>query len=206
MDPITMAALIQTGSQLIGGLMQGKGQAKDAELARQQQIKTLLAQLDANRAQFETSRQDQQGKLGLEVANSVPERVGWRQNQAVRAALMPEMRNVNIMAPAGMQQFVPQMSGGLKIPEGGFGPDTLKFFSENARLQGEADLDTAGMNATGGQGSTPSYSAIYGGPTAANTESRVANVGTDLRIQEEANRKKRQEALTGSLRAATVKK
>jgi hypothetical protein len=62
-----------------------------------------------------------------------------RQQQALLAAILPEMRNASVTSNIpGMNQFIPNIQGGLRIPEGGFSADTLKFFGEPARASAEA--------------------------------------------------------------------
>lgn len=198
MDPITIAALIGAGTNLFGGWMSGRGQQQMTEADRRHQLQTLQAQLLQNSQQFETTRGDNLGRLGLEVAQATPNRVDWRQNQAIRAAIMPELRNVSIQAPAGYGGYVPQISGGFRIPEGGFSAETLRAFSPEARLQGEEDLDMAGGLATGGRISPPSYGTIYGAP-GVSASSRVSSAMGNLRQQDQENETRRKTAMLGAL-------
>lgn len=194
MSPFTSAAMINSGASIAGNVIAGIGQGKQAEADREQRIRELLAL----QAQYEQTRSDNMGKVGLETANATPNRVAWRQNQAVMNAMMPGMRNFEVQAPAGMEAYVPQTSGGLRIPEGGFSPETLKFFSDSAMLAGEEDLDMAGAVASSGRQSTPNYAAAYGG-NGSNASSRVSTASAALRAQDEANARRRQQAMTGAL-------
>lgn len=198
MDPFTLAALIGGGSSILGGIIGGAGQAKASEADRRHQVEMLMAQLSAANGQFEQGRQDDQGALGLKTANTAPDRVAWRQNQAIQSAIMPGLRNFSVKAPMGMEQYVPQMSGGFKIPEGGFDQNTLKFFGDDAMLQGEMDLDRQGSIASNGRYATPSYGSIYGSPQAAAGESAANTASANLRkIDEEAAAKRKQGITSG---------
>lgn len=199
MDPLTLAAIIGGGSNLLGGLLGGHGQAEMSKEEREHQIRMLLTQLGVDMGQFEATRGDANARAGLSTANTAPERVGWRQNQAIRAAVMPQLRNVSVSSPIpGMNAFIPQVSGGLRIPEGGFSPETLKFFGDNAMLAGESDLDTAAAVASQGNYIPPNYSAIYGGMGDAAT-SRVQGIAANLREQDKERATQRNVALTGAL-------
>jgi hypothetical protein len=129
MDPFTLSALISGGTQLLGGLLggigQGKTSAEDRRAAEEAQKRQLALQRD---------------QTGLQSTQMDPlAQQKSRQQQAILAALMPEMRNASVSSNVpGMNQFIPQISGGLRLPEGGFSPDTLKFFSEPARASAEA--------------------------------------------------------------------
>jgi hypothetical protein len=129
MDPMTMMMLASMGTQLAGGIMSGIGQGKmsaeQIRAANEQQAKQLAFQRD---------------QTGLQSTQMDPlAQQKSRQQQALLAALLPEMRNASVSSNIpGMNQFIPQISGGLRLPEGGFSPDTLKFFSEPARASAEA--------------------------------------------------------------------
>jgi len=176
MDPATgmlIASLIGAGGNILGGI--GAGKASDAD--RRAALQQTLAQLGINLDQFEEQLRQKQGEVGLANANATPNRVGWRQNQALAAAIMPGLRNTEVSsAIPGMSHFIPKVSGGLRIPEGGFGPDVMKWFSEDARLAGETDLDRAGSVASGGRAPIPDYAAAgYGKSGSAASSALQAN-------------------------------
>lgn len=206
MDPLTLSTIIGVGGNLLGGLLSGAGQSKENATSRAHQLQMLLAQLDSQRQQYETARGDEQAKTALDAATTNPTRVNWRQNQAIQNAIMPQLRNVSVNAPMGMGAYVPQVSGGLRLPEGGFSPDTLKFFNDNAMLQGEMDLDRAAGAASGGRSTPASYGAIYGTPQASEGESRVAQANAGLRRIDEEAALRRQMAMMNSLQPRPTRK
>lgn len=198
MDPLTMSALIGGGMQLFGNILGGIGQGKQQEKDRQQRIQELLAQLGFQQEQAEMNRADQMARLGMEATMATPDRVNWRQNQAIRGAIMPQLRNFAVQAPAGLEGFMPTMTGGLRIPERGFSPETLKHFSEQAMLAGEEDLDRSALQATGGRSTPASYGAIYG-PRGAEAESRTKTLQRQLQAEDANTITRRRQALTNSL-------
>jgi hypothetical protein len=194
----------------LGGILGGIGKSKDEAANRkfladqsntdyQRSLQSLGATMGNANAQSDESRADALGQVGLNAANTTPDRVAWRQNQAVRAAIMPELRNVSIGVPANMQQYVPQISGGLRLPEGGFSQDTLKFFGDNAMLAGESDLDRAGGIASSGRYATPSYGQIYNTQQGTDTQGATQAANANLRAMDAENRKRRDAALQASL-------
>ncbi len=97
-------------------------------------------------------------KIGLDV--NAPERQDWRQSQALKAALMGGARPFKVQAPAGLGSYMPQISGGFNIPEGGFDAETLAFYSPEARLAQEQAFYTSAAPFT----AAPDMSAVgYGG-------------------------------------------
>lgn len=132
LDPITMSAIISGGSKLLGGILGGIGEGKENDK------KAALT-----REQLQLQREQQ----GLQRAQAVPTRQDWRQNQALLAAILPGLSNASVTAPQGMQQYVPQMSGGFQLPQGGLGAGVMDFFSPEARLGAEREIDMAGMQA-----------------------------------------------------------
>lgn len=132
MNPSTLNTIIGAGAPLLGGLLGGIDQGK-------QNDKTMALQRE------QMAMQQQQ--LDLQRAQSVPQQQNWRQAQALMAAILPGLQNAQVQAPAGYQQYMPQISGGFKIPEGGFGADTQAFFSPGARQAAEQDLQNAGYQA-----------------------------------------------------------
>jgi len=199
MDPITVAALISSIANVGGGFLQGAGQEAMSEEQRRHQLQTLLAQLENQSGQYEQTRQDNAAKVGLETANTTPDRVKWRQNMAMRNAIAPNIRNFSVSTPGPLQGYRPNITGGMRLPENGFGPDTLKFFSENAMLEGEKDLDLAGGRAAGGNYQTPSYGAIYGNQNAQDTQSHVETANSNLKQIDEAAAFRRRMAMQNAL-------
>ena len=116
--------------QGLGGLFGAKSASKDA--------KTSLAE---QQRQFDLTRGDQLKRDAVSASQVDPlKQQKSRGNMALMAAILPQLRNSSVTAPAGMQRFVPQVSGGFRIPEGGFGQDALKFFSEGSRAGSEAEF------------------------------------------------------------------
>lgn len=119
------AALIQgllgVGSGIASAIGQGKQAKASEQLARDQ-----MAQ---SQGQFNASLAQQQAQ-----ANPLAQQQ-YRQKQALLSALISGARN--IQAPAGLQGYVG--SGGITIPEGGFGSDVTAFYSPSARANAEGD-------------------------------------------------------------------
>ena len=193
--------LIGGGMNLAGSMLQSNAQGNLDEENRAHQIRTLMAQLGVDMEKFDRTMAQAQAENALTATQQTPNRVNWRQDQAMRAAVMPGLRNTSVSSPiAGMDAFIPQISGGLRIPEGGFGPDTMKFFGDNAMLQGEADLDRAGSIASGGRYATPNYGAIYGEP-GRQAQTQLDTISGDLRRQDEEASVRQREALARALGA-----
>lgn len=199
MNPFLLSAIIGGGTSLLGGLLSGAGQNKMSDADRAHQMQMLLAQLNNSGNQAEQGRIDSLTAQGTKDANTIPDRVGWRQNQAVLAAIMPQMRNFSVSAPAGLSSYVPKMSGGVRLPENGFSPDTLKFFGDNAMLQGEMDLDRAGGLAAGGRYATPSYGSIYGTTAARDGQRSIETANKNLKQLDDDRAMWRQTSLLSSL-------
>lgn len=131
MDPLVLATLIGGGLSLGGGLLQGIGQGKqnEAQIAAQERMQGRNLQLTRD-------------VQGLQATQLDP--FAWqkaRQNQAILAAVMPGLRNASVTSNVpGMNRFIPQVQGGLRFPEGGFGPETLQHFSPEARAAAEQEF------------------------------------------------------------------
>lgn len=128
-------ALISGGIGLLGGIMQGAGQGKLTEAQLAQARELALRDEALRREQL----QQQQGQLGLQATQQDPLAMQRsRQQQALMAAILPELRNVSISSNIpGMNRFIPQISGGLRLPEGGFSKETLGYFSPDSRAAAE---------------------------------------------------------------------
>lgn len=160
MDPLSAALVLSSiGGGIFSGLQQGKVSKEQLrEAARQFGIN-----LDVQQGNIEQANVNAQQQQALQGVQETPNRVGWRQNQALQAAILPGLRNARVSSPIpGMNAFIPQVSGGFRIPEGGFGPDTMKFFGDNAMMQGEYDLDRAVQGASGGRAPITGYTGVYG--------------------------------------------
>lgn len=133
-----LPAMIGAGADIGGGILSGIAQGK---------------QQDKQNAMTQQS-------LAVQQAQATPNRQDWRQNQALLAAIMPALGNARVQAPAGMQQYVPQVSGGFRLPDAGLGtPDVMSFFSPEARQNAEQEIDNAGKYDKKGKlvkGATPS--------------------------------------------------
>lgn len=137
LSSLTSPLGINTLAQLGGGILQGIGQGKqnDKQMALQRE------------------------QLAMQQAQAVPTRQDWRQNQALLAAILPALSNAKVQAPAQYQQYVPQISGGFQLPQGGLGTqDVMSFFAPQARQNAEAELDNAGRSKL-----TPASSMNYAG-------------------------------------------
>jgi hypothetical protein len=196
------AAGISAAGSLISAYMQGKISKEQflAQLAEQQRQFNTTTQQDAY--QFDEKNRQANADQALASANTTPNRVGWRQNQAMAAAIMPGLRNVSVSSNIpGMSRFIPQISGGLRIPEGGFGPDVLSKFGDKAMLAGEMDLDKAAAVASDGQSVTPDYGAVYGEPGRTGA-SQVSALSGQLQTDEKARAAERNRALQSALAPA----
>jgi hypothetical protein len=157
MSPEMQATLVQGGFGLGGGVLAGMGQERmnsenNAASAEQQALNRAMQLYLA-----QMNNQQRQAEVGLQTAQAAPSRQDWRQRQALVSAIMPQLRNAQVTPPGDLGRFTPQVSGGLRLPEGGFDAQTLAFFSPEARVAAEADLDRAGQMASGGQMPTPNY-------------------------------------------------
>jgi hypothetical protein len=181
MDPETRAALVSGAFGIGGGLLSGYGQSKQNDENREANAEqaALNRQLELYLAQMNMGQR--QAEQGVQTAQAAPTRQDWRQRQAMMADIMPGLRNVSVQAPGDLGRFVPQISGGLRIPEGGFSPEALAFFSPEARVNAEADLDRAGARASGGQAPTPNYSQVGYGMAGQGPGQDVTNYSQQIR-------------------------
>jgi hypothetical protein len=181
MSPEMQAAMVSGGFGMAGGLMAGAGQSKmnaqnneasaeQAELNRQLQL--YLAQMD---------QRQRQSEQGMAAQQATPNRQDWRQRQALMADIFPGLRNASISAPQDLQRFMPQVEGGFRIPEGGFSKEAMSFFSPEARVSAEADLDRAGMQASGGQMPVPNYAGGGYGQAGQGPAQQVTDYAAQLR-------------------------
>lgn len=141
--------LILGGMQFGGGLLQGVGQGQQsAEQARAAQQNALLGgQLGLNQDVLnaylgmygqQASQGYQRDVQGLNAMQMNPlAQQQARQQMALRAAILPELRNPTTTLPRGLQGYAGQLQGGFRIPEGGFGPETLRYFSPEANAAAE---------------------------------------------------------------------
>ena len=130
MDPVTGVMIGSAALQALGGLFNAKSANKQSAAAIAEQQR-----------QFDLTRGDQQQRDKVNASQYDPlKQQKSRGNMAMMAAILPQLRNFQVNVPQGMQKMVPQMSGGLRLPEGGFGQDTLKFFSEGSRAGSEAEF------------------------------------------------------------------
>ncbi len=184
MDPETRAAIVSGGFQLGGGLLAGAGQSKENEKNRETSAEqaALNRQLELYIAQLNQGQR--QNEQGLNVQQMAPSRQDWRQRQAMMADILPGLRNAQVTPPGDLGRFTPQISGGMRIPEGGFSPQALQFFSPEARASAEADLDRAGALASGGRAPTPDYRAAGYGMAGAGPGQDVTNYAAQIRAQQ----------------------
>ena len=148
MDPMTMMLLGSLGQGIFGSLFGGSQANKDRELQEKQ-----LAQ----------QKQLTQGQLGLQSTQMNPlAQQNDRQRAALMQALLGGARNFQV-TPPGAGSYMPQLSGGLQIPEGGFSAETLAFSSPEARMAGEQEFRNRVTNATGKASAVPMASYGYSG-------------------------------------------
>lgn len=182
-NPYVQSALVSGGIGLAGGLISGAGQSKQNEQnnAASAEQAALNRQLELYLAQM--NQKQRQAEVGLQTATQAPSRQDWRQRQAMMADILPGLRNASVTPPGDLGRFTPQISGGLRLPEGGFSPEALSFFSPQARVSAEADLDRAGQAASGGQMPTPNYASAGYGPAGAGPAQGVTDYAAQLRQQ-----------------------
>lgn len=200
-----------------GGIMSGMGQSaqQDAQLAdsaeeraqREAQFQATLAQqkaeferrsLEFDREQGRLSQENEMSDLlkrqqtGVEATQLDPlAQQKSRQHNALMAAYMRTASNIK--GPDGTNGF--QGTGGLQIPEGGFGSDVTDFFTPEARASAEGQfynttapfMDPTDLTQVG-----------YGGAGAAPTESAKA-ARKSWYESELARKKASQAALQGAL-------
>jgi hypothetical protein len=202
-----------TGASVGGNFLQNYLAQRNANQQREEDRETSERNAEESRRQFNTramldmlnlDEAARQSNLdqGLQVAQQVPNRVNWRQNQALAAAILPGLRNASVSSNIpGMNSFIPQVQGGFRIPEGGFSPETMKFFEDEAMLQGEVDLDRAGLQATEGLSTPPQYSNIYTSSpsTAPAAQTQLSNVATNLQEEQRKRIEQRNAALQQAL-------
>jgi hypothetical protein len=167
MSPETQGALVNTGTNLLGGYLSQRNQNQQNQQAQsfqaQQNTQQQQAELQKLQMQLEQSRILQEKQMGLQAAQAAPQRQDWRQRQALLAAILPELQNYSVQAPGRLSQYQPQMSGGFRLPEGGIPQEALQFFSPQARLTAEQDFDRQAAMSSGGRMATPDYGAAgYG--------------------------------------------
>lgn len=136
MDPVTGIMIGTAAAGALGSLLNGSAASKAAQ-----------DQIAEARRQFDISREDNQRQSQINASQLDPLKAQRsRGNMALLSAILPQLRNVSFSAPAGMQRYVPQMSGGLRLPEGGFPQEALNFYSQGSRVSSEADfLRTLGI-------------------------------------------------------------
>jgi hypothetical protein len=163
LSPQMQAAILGSGTSIVGGYLSGREERGAQRENNDAAMQRLELQLQMEREQRDREQLQRQRELGLQAQTQAPSRQDWRQRQALLAAILPNARNYSVTPPGDLSRFTPQISGGMRIPEGGFDASTLSFFSPEARVGAEADLDRAAATASGGNYSTPNYSrAGYG--------------------------------------------
>jgi hypothetical protein len=183
MDPLTLA-LIMGGMQLGGGILSGMGQGA----AQDKQNALTREQLAVQQRQFNAQHEQQQGNFqtaqGLMASQQNPlAQQEARQRQAMLAAVMPGLRNVQVSSDIpGMNRFIPQVSGGMRLPEGGFGQDTLAFFSPEARAAAEGQY----AKATAPVISPPDLSKVGYGPAGVGVNDPAQQIHTDALARNKA--------------------
>lgn len=187
MSPTTQSALIGTGTNLLGGYLSQRNQNSQNTQSQQAQA-ALSAQNNASDTQrlamqLEQARILAQNQMGVQGAMSAPSRQDWRQKQAVLADVLPQLRNASIQPPGDLARYTPQMSGGLRLPEGGLSASALNFFSPQSRLSAESDLDKQLAQSTGGNYTAPNYSGAGYGAAGQGASQGITDYASQIRAQ-----------------------
>lgn len=167
-SPQTQGALINTGASLLGGALSQRNannqQQKQNEFSAQQNQLNEQAANERLSMQLEQARMLAEKENALSATQMAPTRQNWRQGQALLADILPQARNYQVTPPMDLGRYMPQLSGGLRLPEGGLSPEALSFYSPQARLAAEMDLDRNAAVASGGRYATPDYALAGYGP------------------------------------------
>jgi hypothetical protein len=167
-SPETQGALINTGASLLGGYLSQRNsnqqQANQNQFSAQQNQLNEAAASERLAMQLEQARMLAEKENALQATQMAPTRQNWRQGQALMADILPQARNFQVTPPMDLGRFMPQMSGGLRLPEGGLSPEALSFYSPQSRLAAEMDLDRNAAVASGGRYATPDYALAGYGP------------------------------------------
>jgi hypothetical protein len=167
-NPQMQAGLLGAGTSIVGGYLSQRNQNQQNSQNNDAAMQRLELQLQMEREQREREMLQRQKELALQTANQVPQRQDWRQRQALMSAMLPGARNYQVTPPGDLARFTPQMSGGLRIPEGGFDQSTL---------------DRAGSVASGGNYSTPDYGRAGYGSAAGNLQQENQSYSDKLKQQ-----------------------
>lgn len=135
-----LSGLMGLGGNIVSGVGQAGQQAGQNAMSREQSY------LQAGQGQDQLALQRQQLALQASQADPLAQQKS-RQQQALLAAIMPGLRNASVSSGMpGMDRFIPQVSGGLRLPEGGFDADTLKMFSPESRANAEGSFYQQNQN------------------------------------------------------------
>src|SRR3990167_1910620 len=172
------------GSAIAQGLANRAQNRETQEFTAQQNQQRMLADLFGAQmaAQQDQNQLDQQRQqTGLQATQLDPlTQQRSRANFAMTRALMGNARNVEVQAPPGMSGFQPRITGGMRIPEGGFGPDVMNYLSEDAQLAADANF---GQNAAPFM-RPPNYAAVgYGSLAAPSAASSAPQPGTSEAVE-----------------------
>lgn len=186
MDPATISMLAGSGLNFLGNLFGGNSQKKLTEqqlaeqkrqfdLSRQDQRQRDAASAIGDARTAELDRQQSQANAGLQSTQLDPlAQQRSRQRAAVMAALVGGARNYDVKPPSDIASSMPEISGGIRLPEGGFGPDVMSFFSPSARAGAEADFASARARVAPTSGVTDLSQVGYGAAGAAGTANAQA--------------------------------
>lgn len=186
-SPQTQGALINTGASLLGGYLSQRNtnqqQANQNQFNAQQNALNEQAATERLSMQLEQSRMLAEKELGLQATQMAPQRQDWRQGQALLADILPQARNYQVTPPGDLGRYMPQLSGGLRLPEGGLSAEALSFYSPQSRLAAEMDLDRNAAMASGGRYATPDYALAGYGPQGLQASQQV-NDYTQMILQD----------------------
>lgn len=210
MDPATIAFLGGTAANVLGSLFGSNSQKKLTEkqlaeqkrqfdLSRETSQRNTAASAIGEAATAGIERQTEQAKTGLQATQMDPlAQQKSRQRNAVMAALMGGARNYAVKPPSDIASSMPEISGGIRLPEGGFGPDVMNFFSPGARANAEGQFWGAAGQASPGT-ATPNLNATGYGP-AGDAPTRTAQaMGPAAEAQYSALERKRLEDILAAL-------
>jgi hypothetical protein len=187
MSPQTQNALIGTGTSLLGGYLSQRN--TNQQNTQQQQAQAALASMNnqsqtQNLAmQLEQARILAQNQMGVQGQQASPTRQDWRQKQALLADILPQARNVQITPPGDLGRYMPQMSGGMRLPEGGLSAQALQFYSPQSRLSAETTLDKQLAQSTGGNYTAPDYANLGYGPMGQQSTNAVTDYASQIKQQ-----------------------
>lgn len=149
---LTDPRVIATGITLGGSILEGMGENKRSEADRELQQRLAIAN-------FLSGEQGREQAGAATALSSLGGPFGFNedlQKQRIRAALLGNVRNASITAPPDVEAVRGRLSGGFRVPEGGF--DT-RALSDSALSEGARNYFTA-LSQVNPNGTTPDFGAF----------------------------------------------